>query len=86
MARVTRAASHLSAEEVKRRLKYDPRPWCRGRWLIIYNATSRAQEGGGDCQALRRVEGYGNPVISTYNRFGVEPSRHLAREAVGTSV
>ena len=38
MARVTRAASHLSAEEVKRRLQYDPRPWCRGRWLIIYNA------------------------------------------------
>jgi transposase len=72
MARVTRAASHLSAEEVKRRLKYDPRPWCRGRWLIISNATLRAQESGGDCQALWRVKGHGNPVISTYNRFGVE--------------
>src|SRR6266566_7559544 len=59
MARVTRAASHLSAEEVKRRLKYDPRPWCRGRWLIIYNATLRAQESGGDCQALWRVKGHG---------------------------
>ena len=59
MARVTRAASHLSAEEVRRRLKYDPRPWCRGRWLIIYNATLRAQESGGDCQALWRVKGHG---------------------------
>ena len=38
MARVTRAAAHLSAEEVKKRLKHDPRPWCRERWLIIYNA------------------------------------------------
>lgn len=59
MARVTRAASHLSAEEVKRRLKYDPRPWCRGRWLIIYNATLRAQESGGGRQALWRVKGHG---------------------------
>jgi hypothetical protein len=38
MARVTRAAAHLSVEEVKSRLKNDPRPWCRERWLIIYNA------------------------------------------------
>ena len=52
MARVTWAASHLSAEEVKWRLKYDPRPWCRGRWLIISNATLQAQESGGDCQAF----------------------------------
>ena len=59
MARVTRAASHLSAEEVRQRLKYDPRPWCRGRWLIIYHATLRAQESGGDCQALWRVKGHG---------------------------
>jgi hypothetical protein len=38
MARVTRAAAHLSLEEVKTQLKADPRPWCRQRWLIIYNA------------------------------------------------
>jgi len=38
MARVTRAVSHLSAEEIKQRLKHDSRPWCRERWLIIYNA------------------------------------------------
>ncbi len=38
MARVTHAAAHVSMEEVKHRLKTDPRPWCRQRWLIIYNA------------------------------------------------
>jgi len=38
MARITRAASHLPVDEVKARLKRDPRPWCRQRWLIISNA------------------------------------------------
>ena len=38
MARVTRAATHLSIEEVKHRQKTDLRPWCRQCWLIIYNA------------------------------------------------
>src|SRR5260370_35699827 len=38
MARITRAASHLPVEEVKARMKNDPRPWCRNRWLIIFNA------------------------------------------------
>lgn len=47
MARVTRAASHLSAEEIKQRLQHDSRPWYRERWLIIYNALvepRRAEE------------------------------------------
>jgi transposase len=38
MARITRAAAHVSLEEVKSRLQNDPRAWCRKRWLIIYNA------------------------------------------------
>jgi hypothetical protein len=38
MTRVTRAAEHLSLEEVKQRMKSDPRPLYRQRWLIIYNA------------------------------------------------
>lgn len=44
MARITRAAPHLSAEELKTRLKLDPRPWCRQRWLIIYNALVEPRE------------------------------------------
>ena len=38
MARITRAAAHVSIEEVKSRLHNDPRVWCRKRWLIMYNA------------------------------------------------
>lgn len=44
MARITRAASHLSVEEAKTKLKLDPRPWCRQRWLIIYNALVDPRE------------------------------------------
>ena len=72
MARVTRAASHLSAEEVKQRLKHDPRPWCRQRWLIIYNALiepRKAEEIARHCGVSKALV---HQVLSTYNRFGVE--------------
>jgi transposase len=72
MARVTRAATHLSAAEVKRRLKHDPRPWCRERWLIIYHALvdprpaeEIAKHGGVSVVTVHHV-------ISAYNRRGVE--------------
>jgi transposase len=71
MARVTRAASHLSAEEVKRRLKYDPRPWCRGRWLIIYNALVEPRKAEEIARHCGVSKGMVHQVISTYNRFGV---------------
>lgn len=35
MARITRAAAHVSVEEIKERLKNEKRTWCRQRWLII---------------------------------------------------
>ena len=38
MARVTRAASHLSLDEVKKRMRTDPRAMSRHGFLIIYNA------------------------------------------------
>ena len=72
MARVTRAAAHLSVEEVKHRLKSDPRPWCRQRWLIIYNALidpRKAEEIAKHCGVSKAMV---HQVISTYNRLGVE--------------
>ena len=70
-SRVTRAAAHLPAKEVKRRMTHDPRFWCRQRWLIIYQALiapRKAEEiathTGASLTTVRRV-------ISTYNRFGV---------------
>src|SRR5215469_1019254 len=77
--RVTRAAAHLPAEEVKRRMQRDPRFGCRQRWLIIYQALiapRKAEEiathTGASLTTVRRV-------ISTYNRFGV-----VAVETPGT--
>lgn len=72
MARVTRAAAHLSIEEVKHRLKTDPRAWCRQRWLIIYNALvepRKAEEIARHCGVSKAMV---HQVISTYNRLGVE--------------
>ncbi len=69
--RVTRAVPHVSLEEVKHRMKQDPRFWVRQRWWIIYNALiapRKAQEiakhTGVSVTTVRRV-------ISTYNRLGV---------------
>ncbi len=72
MARITHAAAHLSIEEVKQRLKHDPRSWCRQRWLIIYNALiepRKAEEIARHCGVSKAMV---HQVISTYNRFGIE--------------
>lgn len=71
MARFTRAASHLSIEEVKTRLKLDPRPWCRQRWLIIYNALVEPRAAALIAKHTGTTVAMVHQVISTYNRFGV---------------
>ena len=69
--RVTRAAAHYPVEEVKRRMKRDPRSWVRERWGIIYLALMRprkaeeiARDMGVSVTTVRRV-------ISSYNRLGL---------------
>lgn len=69
--RVTRAASHVPLEEVKRRMARDPRFWVRQRWWIIYKALiaprkaeESAQHTGVSVTTVRRV-------ISGYNRLGL---------------
>ncbi len=68
--KVTRAAAHVPLEEVKRRMKMEPRLWIRQRWWIIYHALIAprkaeeiAQQVGVSVTTVRRV-------ISTYNRLG----------------
>lgn len=68
--RITRAASHLSVDEVKERMNTDGRPWIRQHWRIIYNALvapRKAEEialhTGVSATTVHRV-------ISTYNRQG----------------
>jgi hypothetical protein len=68
--RVTRAAAHYPIEEVKRRMKLDPRSWVRERWGIIYHALMNprkaeeiARDMGVSGTSVRRV-------ISGYSRLG----------------
>jgi transposase len=69
--RVTRAAAHYPLEEVKRRMKLDPRSWVRERWAIVYHALIAprkaeeiARDTGVSVTTVRRV-------ISSYNRLGL---------------
>ena len=69
--RVTQAEAHYPIEEVKRRMRLDPRFWVRERWGIIYLALMRprkaeeiARDMGVSVTTVRRV-------ISSYNRLGL---------------
>jgi transposase len=72
MARITRAAYHLSIEEVKGRMKDDPRSWCRQRWLIIYNALVDPREASDIAKHVGVSVHTVHKVISMYNKFGVK--------------
>jgi len=72
MAGVTRAAAHLSAEEVLRRWKLDPRPHRRQRWLIMYQALVDPREAGQIAKHCGVSTATVHQLISTYNRRGVE--------------
>jgi hypothetical protein len=69
--RVTRAAPHFSVEEVKQRMKRDPRFWVRQRWGIIYNALVAPRK----AEEIAKHTGVSVPtvrrVISGYNRVAV---------------
>ncbi len=69
--RITRAAAHLSREEVKKRMTTEPRPLYRQRWLIIYNALvepGKAENIARHCGVSKATV---HAVISSYNRLGV---------------
>jgi len=72
MAPVTRAAAHLSAEELVRRWKYDPRPHRRQRWLIIYQALVDPREAAQIAKHCGVSSATVHQLISAYNRRGVE--------------
>src|SRR2546426_8662472 len=67
MARITRAAAHLTVEEVNKRMTTDSRSLYRQRWLIIYNALVEP----GKAEAIARHCGVSkatvHAVISSYN-------------------
>jgi transposase len=71
MGRVTRAAAHLPADEVKKRAKTDKRYWCRQRWLIIYNALVDPRPASEIATHVGVSVDTVHQVISKYNRWGV---------------
>jgi transposase len=70
MSTITRAAHHVSIEEVKMRMSTDPRPWCRKRWLIIYNALVDPREASEIAKHTGVSVSTVHKVISLYNKFG----------------
>ena len=72
MVRITRAAAHLPAEEVKQRMKTASSVMYRQRWLIIYTAQvapRTAEEIAKECGVSKATV---HALISTYNRLGIE--------------
>src|SRR5258708_17192894 len=68
--RITRAASHLSVDEVKERMKTERRAWVRQHWWIIYTALVGPRKAdeialhtGVSATTVHRV-------IARYNRLG----------------
>lgn len=68
--RITRAVSHLSVDEVKKRMRTSPHSRVRQRWWIIYNALvaprkveETALHTGVSTATVHRV-------VATYNRLG----------------
>jgi len=71
MSRITRIVSHLSIEEVKERMLHDPRPWCRQRWMIIYNASVDPREAIDIAKHTGVSVHTVHKLIPAYNRLGV---------------
>src|SRR6266496_6145908 len=69
--RVTRAATHLTVEEVQAKLKLDPRPLYRQRWLIIYNTLVDPRTAAEIAKHSATTLAMVHQVISPYNCFAV---------------
>jgi transposase len=69
--RITRAATHLSENEVQERMQAEQRLWCQKRWEIMYQALKAPRQ----AQDIARTVGVSlstvQRVIAAYNRLGV---------------
>ncbi len=68
--RITRAASHLSIDEVKERMKTERRPWVRQHWWIIYNALVGPRKAEEIALHTAISATTVHRVIARYNRLG----------------
>ena len=68
--RITRAASHLSVDEVKKRMSTSPHSRVRQRWWIIYNALVAPRKAEEIALHTGVSTATVHRVIATYNRLG----------------
>src|SRR5438067_7782160 len=68
--RITRAASHLSTDESKERMKTERRPWVRQHWWIISNAQVSPRKADEIALHTGVSTTTVHRVISRYNRLG----------------
>ena len=68
---VTKAVSHFSIEEVKRRMDEASRPLYRKRWRIIYHALVDPQPAETIALHCGVAKDTVHKLISRYNRFGL---------------
>jgi transposase len=71
MGRRTHAAPHLTAEQVKERMRNDPNPLYRQRWLIIYNALVDPREAKDIAKDTGVSVATVHQLIPRYNQLGV---------------
>lgn len=71
MGKITRAAQHLSVEEVKERMRNDPNPLYRERWLVIYNALVNPREAKDIARDTGVTVSKVHTLVPRYNKFGV---------------
>jgi transposase len=71
MARITRVVPHLTLEEVKERMKNDPNPLYRERFLIIYNAQVNPREAKDIAKDTGVSVAKVHKLIPLYNKLGV---------------
>ena len=68
--RITRAASHLSVDEVKERMKTERRAWVRHHWWIIYNALVAPRKADEIALHTGVSPTTVHRIIARYNRLG----------------
>src|SRR5256884_8172679 len=68
--RITRAASHLSVDEVKERMKPEQRAWVRHHWGIIYTALGAPRKADEIALHTGVSPTTVHRIIARYNRLG----------------
>lgn len=70
MTRITRAARHLSVEEVQQKVNNATSVWLRNRWMIIYTALLDPRDSGEIARQLGVSRPCVKKIVSLYKRFG----------------